>query len=114
MELNTKNIVILGAVAVGGYLLYNKFIKKASPSAAPSANTPKTAAVKKPLYPANLQEGDYVKVGDYAEVYLLKDGKKLPITYDWMMRYAVNQWDSVKTIAPIDGMDIPTGDVLSV
>lgn len=115
MELNTKNIVILGAVAVGGYLIYTKFIKKATP-AAPAANTPanKTAVVKKPAYPAGLVEGDYFRIGDYAEVYLLKDGKKLPITYDWWMRYEANNWDSVKTIQPIDGIDIPTGDVLSV
>ena len=115
MELNTKNIVILGAVAVGGYLLYNKFIKKAT-TATEAGNTPsfKTGALKKPLYPANLKEGDYIRVGDYAEVYLLKDGKKLPITLEWWNRYAGNNWDAVKTIAPIDGMDIPTGDVLSV
>jgi hypothetical protein len=114
MEIKTKNIVILGAVAVGGYLVYNKFIKKANPAAA--ANTPsnKTAAVKKSGYPAGLVEGDYFRIGDYAEVYLLKNGKKLPITLEWWNRYAGNNWDAVKTIAPIDGMDIPTGDVLSV
>jgi hypothetical protein len=115
MELNTKNIVILGAVAVGGYLIYSKFIKK-STAASNEPNSPanKTAALKKSGYPAGLKEGDYIRVGDYAEVYLLKNGKKLPITLDWWNRYAGNNWDAVKTIAPIDGLDIPTGDVLSV
>lgn len=113
MEFNTKNIIILGASAVGLYFVYQKFIKKSATTAA-SQKSQSAAAVKKPLYPAGLQEGDYIKVGDYAEVYLLKNGKKLPITLDWWNRYAGNNWGSVKTIAPIDGLDIPTGDVLSV
>jgi hypothetical protein len=115
MEIKTKNIIVYAAAAVGLYFIYTKFIKKATPATSATPNAaPKSQAVQKPSYPANLKEGDYIKVGDYAEVYLLKDGKKLPITYDWMMRYASDKWDSIITIQPVDGIDIPTGDVLSV
>jgi hypothetical protein len=111
MENSTKILVGLALAGVVAYVVYKK--KPASPVVSTVKKSPVDELLK-PQYPSGLKEGDYIKVGDYAEVYLLKNGKKLPITYEWMMRYAVNQWDSVKTIAPIDGMDIPTGEVLSV
>jgi len=115
MEIKTKDIIIFGAAAVGVYFIYTKFKKKATPATSATTNAaPKSQSVKKPAYPAGLVEGDYFRIGDYAEVYLLKDGKKLPITYDWWMRYEPNHWDLVKTIQPVDAIDIPTGDVLSV
>ena len=64
------------------------------------------------VYPAGLQEGDYVKFGTAADVYLLNNGKKLPITKAWWDANAWEQWGRVKFAQPVDGLNIPTGPVL--
>jgi hypothetical protein len=64
------------------------------------------------VYPAGLQEGDYVKFGTAADVYLLNNGKKLPITKAWWDANAWDQWGRVKFAQPVDGLNIPTGPVL--
>jgi hypothetical protein len=64
------------------------------------------------VYPAGLQEGDYVKFGTAADVYLLNNGKKLPITKTWWDANAWDQWGRVKFAQPVDGLNIPTGPVL--
>jgi hypothetical protein len=65
------------------------------------------------VYPAGLQEGDYVKFGTAADVYLLHGGQKLPITEGWWNANAWDKWDTVKFLAPAVALDIPTGSVLS-
>ena len=65
------------------------------------------------VYPAGLQEGDYVKFGTAADVYLLHSGQKLPITEGWWNANAWDKWDTVKFLAPAVALDIPTGSVLS-
>jgi hypothetical protein len=65
------------------------------------------------VYPAGLSEGDYVKFGTAADVYLLHGGQKLPITEGWWNANAWDKWDTVKFLAPAVALDIPTGSVLS-
>jgi LPXTG-motif cell wall-anchored protein len=110
MERNTK--ILLGALLLGGvgYWYYKK--KKGDTTTNTSEVVVKKVAKK--LYPNDLKEGDYILIGSDPTVYLLKDGKKLPITYDWFMQYAKDKWDSIIHIDPIDGMDIPVGDTLVV
>lgn len=114
MELNTKNILILAGLAGVAFYLYKKK-KNAEISKDETAAVTKTA--KKPAaptYPEGLKEGDYVKGGTEATVYVLKGGKKLPITYDWWIKYAADQWDNVKQLQQWQIMDIPVGETLTV
>ena len=121
------------AIALGGAAVYYFFLrKKTAPAtmlpAAAVVNTslPKlTPVIAEPervvvvpesekvfVYPAGLQEGDYVKFGTAADVYLLNNGKKLPITRAWWEANAWDQWGRVKFAQPADGLNIPTGPVL--
>lgn len=122
-----KNLL---AIALGGAAVYYFFLrKKTAPAtmlpAAAVVNTslPQAAPVKETIvvvpetqktfvYPAGLQEGDYVKFGTDATVYLLNAGKKLPITEAWWVANAWDQWGRVKFAQPVDGLNIPTGQVL--
>ena len=122
-----KNLL---AIALGGAAVYYFFLrKKTAPAtmlpAAAVVNTslPQPAPVKETVvvvpetqktfvYPAGLQEGDYVKFGTDATVYLLNAGKKLPITEAWWVANAWDQWGRVKFAQPVDGLNIPTGQVL--
>jgi len=126
MEQNTK--IIIAAVGLGGlgYFLYKKglFGKKqivapvipGSPIA-PTSKGSNTVVVapsttKTYIYPAGLVENDYVKFGTAADVYLLHNGQKLPITKEWWDANAWDKWDTVKFLAPAVALDIPTGKVL--
>ena len=126
MEQNTK--IIIAAIGLGGlgYFLYKKglFGKKAAtmPDSPimPTSTTTKTSntvvvapsSTKTYVYPAGLVEGDYVKFGTAADVYLLHNGQKLPITKAWWDANAWDKWDTVKFLAPAVALDIPTGVVL--
>jgi hypothetical protein len=126
MEQNTK--IIIAAVGLGGlgYFLYKKglFGNKAvqtMPSSpimptlpTKTSNTVVVApsSTKTYVYPAGLVEGDYVKFGTAADVYLLHNGQKLPITKAWWDANAWDKWDTVKFLAPAVALDIPTGIVL--
>jgi hypothetical protein len=126
MEQNTK--IIIAAVGLGGlgYFLYKKglFGKNAAtmPNSPimPTSTTTKTSntvvvapsSTKTYIYPAGLVEGDYVKFGTAADVYLLHNGQKLPITKAWWDANAWDKWDTVKFLAPAVALDIPTGVVL--
>jgi hypothetical protein len=130
MEQKTK-IIIAAAVGLGGlgYFLYKKglFGKKEieapiipgspiAPTTKPSvpSNTVivAPATTKTYIYPAGLVNGDYVKFGTAADVYLLHNGQKLPITKEWWDANAWDKWDTVKFLAPAVALDIPTGKVL--
>jgi hypothetical protein len=118
MEKSTK--IILGVLLVGGVYWY--WLKKKGTPISTVPNDKKTGSTSddtntpvrtiKKLYPADLKEGDYILIGSDPTVYLLKGGKKLPITYDWFQQYARDKWDSIIHIEPIVGMDIPVGDTL--
>jgi hypothetical protein len=126
MEQNTK--IIIAAVGLGGlgFFLYKKglFGKKTAtmPNSPimPTSTTTKTSntvvvapsSTKTYIYPAGLVEGDYVKFGTAADVYLLHNGQKLPITKAWWDANAWDKWDTVKFLAPAVALDIPTGVVL--
>ena len=126
MEKNTK--IIIAAVGLGGlgFFLYKKglFGNKAAtmPNSPimPTSTTTKTSntvvvapsSTKTYVYPAGLVEGDYVKFGTAADVYLLHNGQKLPITKAWWDANAWDKWDTVKFLAPAVALDIPTGTVL--
>jgi hypothetical protein len=111
MENNTKIAIGLAAAVVVGYIVYKS---KKPKSTQVVVNPPIVVAEDKVGYPAGLKEGDYVRLGSDATVYLLKNGKKLPITYDWMVRYAGDKWGSVMDIDPVDGQKIPVGETLVV
>ena len=129
MEQRTK--IIIAAVGLGGlgYFLYKKglFGKKEieapmipgspiAPTTKPSvpSNTVivAPATTKTYIYPAGLVNGDYVKFGTAADVYLLHNGQKLPITKEWWDANAWDKWDTVKLLPPAVALDIPTGKVL--
>lgn len=123
--MNKKMLLIGGAAALAAYYF---FLRKpagtttttTTPKPPITTNVPvKTtvvvapAAAKTYVYPAGLQEGDYVKFGTAADVYLLHSGQKLPITEGWWNANAWDKWDTVKFLAPAVALDIPTGSVLS-
>ena len=111
MEKQTK--IIIGVAALGvAYLIWKK---KLSASAKTTITPAGTTTIETPKgYPAGLKDGDYIRyIGD-ATIYLLKDGKKLPITYDWMVTYAGDKWGSVIEIEPATGDTIPVGETLVV
>lgn len=109
MERNTK--ILVGAILLGGvgYWYWKK--KKSTTTIETTKDSTPVKTIKK-LYPGDLKEGDYILIGSDPTVYLLKGGKKLPITYDWFQQYARDKWDSIIHIEPIVGMDIPVGDTL--
>jgi hypothetical protein len=123
MEQKTK--IIIAAVGLGGlgYFLYkkglfgNKAVQTMPTSSVLPTKTSNTIVVapsstKTYIYPAGLVEGDYVKFGTAADVYLLHNGQKLPITKAWWDANAWDKWDTVKFLAPAVALDIPTGVVL--
>jgi hypothetical protein len=74
MERQTKLYLVLAALGVAGYFL----------AASVAASVPQGASVKAPevsySYPVGLKEGDAVK-GTTEDVFMLKAGKKHPVTY---------------------------------
>jgi len=122
---SNKNLLLIGGAAA--LAVYYFFLRK--PAKTTTTTTPKApittnvpvkretvvvapAAAKTYVYPAGLQEGDYVKFGTAADVYLLHSGLKLPITEGWWSANAWDKWDTVKFLAPSVALDIPTGPVL--
>jgi len=124
---SNKNLLLIGGAAA--LAVYYLFLRKpkttvVSPTGGSmkppiTTNVPvKTVVVSQTagtnyVYPAGLSEGDYVKFGTAADVYLLHGGQKLPITEGWWNANAWDKWDTVKFLAPAVALDIPTGSVLS-
>jgi hypothetical protein len=122
-----KNVLLIGGAAA--LAVWYFFLRKPAGSTVVNVNAPKVptttnvpvketvvvapAAAKNYVYPAGLNEGDYVKFGTAADVYLLHGGQKLPITEGWWNANAWDKWDTVKFLAPAVALDIPTGSVLS-
>ena len=123
------------AIALGGAAVWYFFLrKKTAPAtmlpAAAVVNTslPKlTPVIAEPervvvvpesekvfVYPAGLQEGDYVKFGTADPVYLLVNGQRRWISYDWMMANDRNYWDKVKFLESYQALSIPEGPMLTV
>jgi len=101
MNKQTKLYLGLAALGLAGFLFW-----KSTSKTKIQARTPEGV----PIYPAGLQEGSFVK-GTDATTYMLKEGKKLPITYAWWM---ANEGDFSKVIVIQDSVIdvIPTGDTL--
>jgi hypothetical protein len=122
-----KNVLLIGGAAA--LAVWYFFLRKPAgttttvnvnpPKVPTTTNVPmKTVVVSQSagtnyVYPAGLSEGDYVKFGTAADVYLLHGGQKLPITEGWWNANAWDKWDTVKFLAPAVALDIPTGSVLS-
>jgi hypothetical protein len=123
---SNKNLLLIGGAAA--LAVYYFFLRKPATTTTVNVNAPKvptttnvpmkTVVVSQSagtnyVYPAGLSEGDYVKFGTAADVYLLHGGQKLPITEGWWNANAWDKWDTVKFLAPAVALDIPTGAVLS-
>lgn len=105
MEKQTKLYLVLAALGVAGYFLWKNSKKQA-------ASVPQ-GAVKAPAevsysYPVGLKEGDAVK-GTTEDVFMLKAGKKHPVTYEWWV-YNVNDFSKVKLVEDSVLNLIPTGE----
>ena len=99
-----KNYLLIGAVAIAAY--YFLFKKKST------ATTPTMKAIK-PMFPAGLMEGDYVKFGNNDTVYVLHNGEKLPASAAWWnINVGQDRYEMVKNLPASVGLDIPTGNTL--
>ena len=123
-----KNLI---AIALGGVAVYYFFLRKKTapatmlPSASVVSNSLPKAIVKEQVivspvtqtktfvYPFGLQEGDYVKFGTADPVYLLVNGQRRWISYDWMMANDRNYWDKVKFLESYQALSIPEGPMLT-
>lgn len=124
----SKNLLLIGGAAA--LAVWYFFLRKPSGTMTTSVISPKVptttnvpvkketvvvapSTLKTYVYPQGLQEGDYVKFGTAADVYLLHNAQKLPITEGWWNANAWDKWDTVKFLPPAVALDIPTGPVLS-
>lgn len=103
-------------ILIGGAAVYYFFFRKKAvvPVIPKAAVVPTSLPKPKEGYPSGLVEGDYVKGGSDATVYVLYKGEKRPMTAAWAARYAVGTWDRTKFVDQVVLMDIPTGSVLDV
>jgi hypothetical protein len=122
--MNKKMLLIGGAAAVAVWYFFLRKPQTTNviiPTGGGQPKVPATtntivvspSASKNYVYPAGLVEGDYVKFGTAADVYLLHNAQKLPITEGWWNANAWDKWDTVKFLPPAVALDIPTGPVLS-
>ncbi|MFY7935849.1 MAG: hypothetical protein ACOVOQ_00620 [Flavobacterium sp.] len=119
------------AIALGGAAVWYFFLRKRTapatmlPAASVVSNSlPKSivkeqvivspiAQTKTFVYPFGLKEGDYVKFGTAEPVYLLVNGQRRWISYDWMMANDRNYWDKVKFLESYQALSIPEGPMLT-
>ena len=106
MNKQTKLYLGLAALGLAGFLFWK------------SKTAFKTASkVQAPTYPAGLQEGDFVKGTGASEsiygstVFLLKEGKKLPVTNEWWTKNG-GDFSKIKTVTDSVLDVIPTGETL--
>jgi hypothetical protein len=108
-----KNYLLIGGAALAVWYF---FLRKKTSS--PVMQMPKQAAIMqpkpepKPINPAGLNDGDYVKFGTDATVYMVFKGQKLPLTEAWWNANAWDKWDTVKFLSPAVGLELPTGNAL--
>jgi hypothetical protein len=96
-----KNYLLIGGAALAVWYLFFRKPKLA------------TATKIKALFPAGLKEGDYVKFGNDATVYVLHNGEKLPATKAWWdINVGQDRYEMVKNLPASVGLDIPTGNTL--
>lgn len=124
--MNKKLLLGLGAAAVLYYFFKNKTAVSTGTNALVPITTgggafPQTKTVVAPIivaeqkpfaYPYGFVEGDFLQNPNEQTVYLLHQGKKLPVTYNWWMANAKDSWDLVKIVPVAQYMDIPTGATL--
>jgi hypothetical protein len=118
--MNKKMLLIGGAAVAVWYFFLRKprtqvVVPMQAPKVPATTNTVVVApqSAKTYVYPAGLMEGDFVKFGTAADVYLLHNAQKLPITEGWWNANAWDKWDTVKMMPAAIALDIPTGTVLS-
>lgn len=108
-----KNYLLIGGAALAVWYF---FLRKKTPST--TIQMPRQAAVMqpkpepKPVNPAGLNDGDYVKFGTDATVYMIFKGQKLPLTEAWWNANAWDKWDTVKFLSPAVALELPTGNTL--
>jgi hypothetical protein len=104
MEKQTKLYLVLAALGVAGYFLWKKSKKQAASVPQGASKAPEVSY----SYPVGLKEGDAVK-GTTEDVFMLKAGKKHPVTYEWWV-YNVNDFSKVKLVEDSVLNLIPTGE----
>jgi hypothetical protein len=104
-----KNYLLIGGAVLAVYYF---FLRKKTTS--PTMTMPRQAAViqPKPVNPAGLMDGDYVKFGTDATVYMIFKGQKLPLSEAWWNANAWDKWDTVKFLSPAVALELPTGNTL--
>ena len=105
-----KNYLLIGGAVLAVWYF---FLRKKTPTQT-VMQMPKQAAVMqpKPTNPAGLMDGDYVKFGTDATVYMVFKGQKLPLSEAWWNANAWDKWDTVKFLSPAVGLELPTGNTL--
>lgn len=125
--MNKKLLLGLGAAAVLYYFLKNKTTAVSTGTGVPITTgggylpkitqpitpTVVVAQQKTVSYPFGFTENEFVQNPAEGTVYMLHQGQKLPITYDWWMQN-VNDWSLVNIVPAYQLLDIPTGSTLSV
>jgi hypothetical protein len=114
-----KNLL---AIALGGAAVWYFFLRKKTAPATmlPAAAVIPTQAGQKYVpkytatYPAGLKDNMFVKGVKYEEVYLLQNGQKLPVTYDWWILHYGNDFSNVNTIDDAILLSIPVGATISI
>jgi hypothetical protein len=117
-----KKMLLIGGAAVAVWYFFlrkpqpttNLSLPSGSPKVPITTNTVVVApqASKTYVYPAGLNENDYVKFGTDETVYLLHNAQRLPISYDWWMANAKDSWDTIKYVSASVALDIPKGNTL--
>lgn len=113
-----KNLL---AIALGGAAVWYFFLRKKTAPATmvqatviPTQAGQKYTATYKTTYPAGLKDNMWVKGVKYEEVYLLQNGQRLPVTYDWWNLHYGNDWSNVTTIDDAILLSIPVGATISI
>jgi hypothetical protein len=105
-----KNYLLIGGAAIAVWYF---FLRKKTQTKAPMPMPVQAAVIQpKPVNPAGLMDGDYVKFGTDATVYMIFKGQKLPLTEAWWNANAWDKWDTVKFLSPAVALELPTGNTL--
>ena len=124
--MNKKMLLIGGAAALAVYYFFLRKPAGTTTTTTPKVPTTTNVPVKRETvivapstltnfeYPYGLKEGDYVKFGTADPVYLLVNGKRRHISYEWMMANDQGYWDKVKFLQSYQALQIPEGPILDV
>lgn len=137
MEKNTKILIATVSLLAVGFLMWSKAkaapAKASSPIKSDDKNKPEAAVetVQTPKYPMavvlsssqtglvptgekiQLKEGDYIK-GVSETAYVLRDGKKYPVTEKWWVFHNGDDYSSIIQLSDTTVNVIPTGNILDI